>query len=265
MKHIISAALLAVGTTAVHADVKLLTIETFMHAQANDVLALSLVFPTPVTETLQYSYTVNTNDGSFAYQTLAGQTHSGLAYSLAGTGMFDANTQTYTWSASGVLGSQTWSQTAQATWVSDDPTATIRNVAIRNATINGTVTWGIGGEGTVSGTVGVTVAGESSGKVTFTPRGGIPQTFDITDSVPLINPDLPWELRYQDRVGKFIPVKVQFVNHNVTNGIYQGTSIFTVSAVPEAETYAMMLAGLGLLGAVSWRRATKLSVHCHAI
>lgn len=246
MKHIISAALLAVGTTVAHADVKLLTIETLMHAQGNDVLALSLVFPTPVTETLQYSYTVNTNDGSFAYQTLAGQTYSGLAYSLAGTGMLDANTQTYTWSASGVLGSQTWSHTEQATWVGD-PTATI----------SGTVTWAEGGKGTVSGTVEVDEkTGQSSGQVTFTPEGNIDNsgTYNITDLVPANG---PWTLQYQNKEGKFIPVEVRFVNHNVTNGIYQGTSIFTVAAVPEAETYAMMLAGLGLLGAVSWRRATQ--------
>jgi PEP-CTERM motif len=34
-------------------------------------------------------------------------------------------------------------------------------------------------------------------------------------------------------------------------------SLVTVSAVPEPETYAMMLAGLGLMGAVARRRKAK--------
>jgi hypothetical protein len=37
----------------------------------------------------------------------------------------------------------------------------------------------------------------------------------------------------------------------------QSESLVTVSAVPEPETYAMMLAGLGLMGAVARRRKAK--------
>lgn len=41
-------------------------------------------------------------------------------------------------------------------------------------------------------------------------------------------------------------------------GVYGGTlNVTAVTAVPEAETYAMMLAGLGLLGVVARRKAAK--------
>jgi len=39
--------------------------------------------------------------------------------------------------------------------------------------------------------------------------------------------------------------------------LYDNVSISTVSAVPEPESYAMMLAGLGLMGAVARRRKSK--------
>ena len=38
-----------------------------------------------------------------------------------------------------------------------------------------------------------------------------------------------------------------------------GDSLAAVAAVPEPETYAMMLAGLGLMGAVSLRTKAKKS------
>jgi FtsP/CotA-like multicopper oxidase with cupredoxin domain len=46
-----------------------------------------------------------------------------------------------------------------------------------------------------------------------------------------------------------------FSDYDYTFRTYSGT----VSAVPEAETYAMMLAGLGLMGAVARRRKAKQS------
>jgi hypothetical protein len=44
-----------------------------------------------------------------------------------------------------------------------------------------------------------------------------------------------------------------------TGGSYAGTLNFAESAVPEAATWAMMIAGFGLVGGAMRRRSTKLS------
>ena len=46
-------------------------------------------------------------------------------------------------------------------------------------------------------------------------------------------------------------------NFGLLNGIGDNATGFGVSAVPEPETYAMMLAGLGLMGAIARRRKSK--------
>lgn len=48
-------------------------------------------------------------------------------------------------------------------------------------------------------------------------------------------------------------------NFGLLDGIGDNATGFGVSAVPEPETYAMMLAGLGLMGAIARRRKSKTS------
>jgi hypothetical protein len=233
MKHMIAATLLALGTSTANADIPLLTIETLMHAQAEEALALSIVAPTSATTALQYSFSANTNDGSFAYQALAGQTYNGLSYSLSGQGSFNPGTQTYTWSASGMLGAQAWAQTGQAQWVGD-PTASISgNVSLNDEVI-----------GTFSGTVEVDGVGNSSGTGTFTPKGGSPGTYNVTDKVPG-GTGQPWTLIWEGHPAQFQPVHAAWVTASSDGGIYQGTSTMTLVAVPEPSAWIMV--GVGML------------------
>lgn len=232
MKQILAATLLALGSSVSNASIELITIETLMHAQAEEALALSLVAPTSVTTDLQYSFSVDTNTGSFAYQTLPGQTYNGLSYDLNAQGSFDASTQTYIWSASGMLGSQTWAQTGQAQWVGD-PTATISG----NVSLNGNVI------GTFSGTVDVDGTGASSGQGTFTPTGGTPSTYDVTDRVPAS--DQPWTLIWNGHPAQFVPVKAVWLQERVTGGLFKGTSTMTIAAIPEPSTWVLL--GVSLL------------------
>lgn len=48
-------------------------------------------------------------------------------------------------------------------------------------------------------------------------------------------------------------------NFGLLNGIGDNADGFAVSAVPEPESYALMLAGLGLMGAIARRRKSKAS------
>ena len=51
-----------------------------------------------------------------------------------------------------------------------------------------------------------------------------------------------------------------FVDGAIDDRIWNGNIHYSLSAVPEPETYAMMLAGLGLLGFAARRRKQKTEV-----
>lgn len=60
--------------------------------------------------------------------------------------------------------------------------------------------------------------------------------------------------------GTFTPGKYFFTVGGHADGNYGGQYVFAVSAlppVPEPETYAMLLAGLGLMGTIARRRSKK--------
>ena len=52
-----------------------------------------------------------------------------------------------------------------------------------------------------------------------------------------------------------VPFTLQGINFQLTGG----AGIFTLSAVPEAATWAMMILGFGVVGTALRRRSTKLS------
>jgi hypothetical protein len=68
-----------------------------------------------------------------------------------------------------------------------------------------------------------------------------------------------WEISVANLTS--LPISNYWLQINGTvvgyGGSYGGNANLVVSAVPEPETYAMMLAGLGLLGAVARRRKAK--------
>lgn len=59
----------------------------------------------------------------------------------------------------------------------------------------------------------------------------------------------------QGSLAQALPFTLQGINFNLTGGA--GT--FTLSAVPEAATWAMMILGFGVVGTALRRRSTKLS------
>ena len=240
MKHVMTATMLTLGATAAHASVNALAIETLMHAQAQEALALSIVASPATQATLQYQFLVDTNSGAFSYQALPGQTYDGQSYSLSAAGSLDTNTQTYMWSATGMLGSRAWSQSGQAQWVGD-PTATVSG----NVSLGGSVV------GTFSGDLEVDAMGHSSGQGTFTPTGGSPGVYNVTDYVP--GGSQPWTLIWSGHPAQFVPASAEWVVTNQSGCLYQGTSTVTVAAVPEPATWALMLISLPLLWAARGR------------
>jgi hypothetical protein len=68
-----------------------------------------------------------------------------------------------------------------------------------------------------------------------------------------------WEISVANLTS--LPISNYWLQINGTvvgsGGSYGGNANLVVSAVPEPETYAMMLAGLGLMGAVARRRKAK--------
>lgn len=241
MKLAIAATLLSLGASVAHAGIELITVETLMHAQAQEALALSIVAPASITRTLQYNFSVDSNTGLFDYQALSGQTYNGLNYSLSSQGTFDADTQTFTWVGSGMLGSQTWSQAGQAQWVGD-PTATL----------SGSVSLGGNVIGTFSGTV-VVNGRFSEGQGTFTPTGGNPSTYNVTDVWPS-EFDQPWTLRWNDHEAQLTAASIVFILANENDGILQGTSTVTVTAVPEPSSFPLI--GVCLLALLVQRAKT---------
>lgn len=239
MKKIFAVAVLSLGSSVSYASIEFLTIETLMHAQAQEALALSIVVPTPITQTLQYDFSVDTVNGLFGYQSLPGQSYGGMSYSLSGQGSLDSNTQTYTWLASGMLGSQTWSQTGQAHWVGD-PTADVSGVV----SLNGDVV------GTFSGIVEFDDGSlKSTGHGTFTPTGGSPGKYDVTDLIA--GGGGPWTLKWNKHLGQFVPVSSVWLFFDEGDGIFQGTSTVTIAAVPEPSSFALV--GVSLIALLSCR------------
>ena len=118
----------------------------------------------------------------------------------------------------------------------------------------------------ISGTGGVTSVSQNTGNQTVS---GV--TFDFTDtfgkgsSVLTAGETVTWTATFASAVSPLLsssnPVALSVTNFNgdiyscegSQSAYYSGT----VSAVPEAETSAMLLAGLGLVGAMVRRRKAK--------
>jgi hypothetical protein len=227
MKDMIAAALLASAASTASADIGVISIETLMHAQATEALLLSIAMPPEATTTLQHSFSVNTNDGAFSYQALPGQAYHGLSYSMNGLGSFDAATQTFTWSASGMLGNQTWSQAGMMQWMGD-PTGPISGTAVllgRAFSFEGTVTTDPDGQ-------------NSSANIVVTLPGGGRTRLTARDK----SLGSPWTLQWRN-AAQLTPAAVEWVTASSDDGIYQGTSTMVLSAVPEPSTWLLATGG----------------------
>lgn len=243
----LSALGLTVLPSPAHADLSILSIETLMHAQSQSAAALAIAYPSFQPNVLNYDFYVNTNDGSFSYDIVAGQTYNGLDYSLSGAGAYDIGTNSFTWSASGSLGTDTWNEQGYALWVGD-PTATVTGTV----SVNGQVI------GAATGTLAVDGQGHSSGTVTYTPTGGSPGQYTITDYVPG-NPGAPWTLKWRGKTGQFVPLSAKWVTESEGAGVIRGSS--TIAAAPEPSTWALMLLGfMGLGLALRGRPALRLGI-----
>lgn len=234
MKHFVAAAVLTFGASTAHADIEQITLETLVHAQSLESLSLSIIAPPGADSELKYLFSANTNNGSFAWQAAAGQTYNGLSYSMSGQGSFDALTQTFTWSASGLLGAEHWEHTGQAQWVGD-PTASI----------TGNVSIGGKPKGMFSGTVDIDSLGHSSGTGSFTPAGGSPGSgYEVTD---FVRRDLPWTITWHGHPAELEITHSEWLSFHNDDGMFLGTSTTNIVAVPEPATWIMMYAGIAVL------------------
>ena len=85
---------------------------------------------------------------------------------------------------------------------------------------------------------------------------GTNKTLPVTLENP--HPDDNWSLHADNLAAGSYYIEVIGKTNGTASVSYSGNiSVLTVSAVPEAETYGMMLAGLGMLGFVARRKAAK--------
>jgi hypothetical protein len=98
----------------------------------------------------------------------------------------------------------------------------------------------------------------------FADRAGVPtssqgiQVFWGSQDLGVFNNSTGWTVKNLDVTGVQGEVKLKFVAVGTSDSL--GTSLDAVSltsAVPEPETYAMLLAGLGLVGLMKRRKAAK--------
>lgn len=243
MKNVIAAACLAAGASVAHASMELISIESLMHAQANEALALFNAVAPLGTTSLGFTFSVDVATGSFSYHALPGQSYNGLAYALDGAGSFDASTQTYSWQSSGSLGADAWSQQGHAPWVGD-PTADI----------SGSVSLGGKVIGSLTGTVDIDAAGHSAGTVSFTPTGGTPSSYTVTDFVP--GSKQPWTLIWRGQPAQFTPVAATWVVDDTIASVYSGHSEMTITPVPEPASWMLNSIGLAILISRAKRHAS---------
>jgi len=204
--------------------------------------------------TLQYSFTVNTNDGSFAYQASAGQSYDNRQYSWSGEGLFDNAAQSYTWSAAGMLGSDARSHTGAAQWLQvPAPSATFEEVPgpFAKEFLNGRLFKNDVLQGNFIGEVTVLPDGKSSGSGTLTGTHGGIFPFDVKDEVPK-GAKAPWTLFIGDEPYKYVQFRWEDVLSD-GSGVMQGTSTVIITSIPEPATWGLLAAGMAIL--VLWRAA----------
>jgi len=135
-----------------------------------------------------------------------------------------------------------------------DPSGTVNcstGTCVYSATAVSVTTSGWGYQGTGSA-AGLLAAGNGS----FKPYGIVNTNITTTDGIPnaVHNPYLVGPVTFKfDIAGSYSDLSVSSAD------FYFGTQPDIVTAVPEPETYAMLVAGLGLLGLALRRRNKKLN------
>ena len=240
--------LLVMGTlltapSVAHASLIVLTSETLMEAQVVDAIALEAYAGPDFSTSLQYAYTLNTDNGSFSYSLLPGQSYLGQAFSLSGSGTYDPVTTTFNWTDSGALGSIDLSGSGEVQWTGD-PTATINfNDVFTSKVDSKTTTLNF------QGTVDVDSQGHSSGDLTLKDVGEnfTIGTVSVTDN--LSAGSVPGKAMWTATITT-APLP------SLVGGQYtwkSGDSTATFAVVPEPPTWAIML--LGLVGLVCAKAA----------
>ena len=238
---ILAVATLLTMPSMVKASVLVTSEETLMQAQLNEAAALDYFVAPDASSILQYNYAVDTSGGGFSYSTLPGQTYDGLSYSVSCAGTYNSSTNTYDWTATGQLGSSSWTEQGESQWTGD-PTATI----------TGTVTLGGIVTGTVTGTVEVDGMGHSSGTVTYTPTGGNPMQCSITDYVPSSG---DWLLTWKGN-SAYVPIQGKWVSNTGGGDTVTGLSSIYQSYTNVPEPSTIVLLGMGAISTLvyAWRR-----------
>ena len=120
--------------------------------------------------------------------------------------------------------------------------ATINRMLVNNSSYNGTLGWTLSGITSRTGSLLDGAGQESSSFISLSGLAVGKYKLTFTGSWDAVSITAPKSSKFEFSKGSVSLEDVQFVNH------------IAVAAVPEPETYAMLLAGLGLIGAAVKRR-----------
>jgi hypothetical protein len=220
--------------------------ETMMQAQGDESSFLGAVLGAGPSTNLLFTSNVDPVTRSFSFDSVSGQTYLGMPFSLDLSGSFDPTRGQYAWSATGQLGSQSWTNAGIASWVGD-PTATISDTYVYHSA-GGNLNYA------VTGTVQVDGTGDSSGNFTFAGPGG-PFTYPGTDH---LNSDGTWNWTVPNT-----PIGTVFGANGFVPFPMGGAGQFTMSiargSVPEPSSLIVLISAIPLGLAYFRRRYTRVT------
>ncbi len=249
---LISSAMMAATASYAQMPANDLTLEIMMNAEAQDQMLVDLVAPWQANDAVGYNFNCDYNAQTFDYSTQPGQSVDGQAFSLSDSGSFNASLGAWSWTSSGLIGSDAFSITG---------TATGDVIGITGLYLD---------EGPVEySAVGmVTILKDGSSKGTFVAQLGAPAG---PNAIPVASGNCTDDRVYDDVNKKWVwvftwvknqppPVEESELEESGgtanDNGIGQlaGSFVQTVETVPEPCTLALLGVGTLSLLAYEWRR-----------